>query len=134
MRIMRVGQSRARTVDRWDSIGVTIGALARYQDPEGASVVLARYEAGSVLGRHVARGWQLFAVVDGAGWVSGDDGVRADVGPGEAALWSPGESHESGSDGGMTVCIVESRVDPTTGLAPVPDAASANDAPPAKGR
>jgi hypothetical protein len=32
---------------------------------------------------------------------------------GEAALWSPGEEHASGSEAGMTVCVVESAVDPT---------------------
>jgi hypothetical protein len=58
----------------------------------------------------------------GAGRVSGDDGARTDIAPGEAALWAPGESHESGSDDGMTVCIVEARIDPTMGLRPAPSA------------
>ena len=118
MKIVHVGASRARQVDRWDSHGVAIGAVARCRDSAGASVVLARYEAGSLLGRHVTRSWQLFAIVGGSGWVSGEDGARVDIGVGEAALWSPGESHESGSEAGMTVCIVETTTDPTDDLAP----------------
>jgi hypothetical protein len=34
---------------------------------------------------------------------------------GEAVLWEPGEEHESRSVGGMVVCVVQSRADPTPG-------------------
>jgi hypothetical protein len=56
----------------------------------------------------------VFAVVVGTGWVAGEDGVRRPVAAGdrEAVVWSPGEVHESGSDDGMLVVIVESRTRP----------------------
>ncbi len=63
--------------------------------------------AGGNLGRHPASSPQLFLVVAGEGWVSGADGVRMPIRAGEAAFWEPGEGHESGSERGMTVMVLE---------------------------
>jgi quercetin dioxygenase-like cupin family protein len=62
---------------------------------------------GGFIPRHPATGPQLFAVVEGTGWVSGADGKRVPVKPGIAAFWEPGESHESGTDDGMKAIVVE---------------------------
>jgi quercetin dioxygenase-like cupin family protein len=72
-----------------------------------AHVVVIEVGPGGVVARHPAVGAQLFAVVRGSGWVSGDDGERESIDAGEAVLWEPGEEHESGSEGGMTILIVE---------------------------
>jgi hypothetical protein len=34
--------------------------------------------------------------------------MREPISAGEAVLWDPGEEHESGSDDGMTVLVLES--------------------------
>lgn len=73
----------------------------------GAHVVVIDVEPGGVVGRHPAAVPQLFAVVQGVGWVSGGDGEREPIRAGEAVAWEPGEEHESGSDKGMTVLVVE---------------------------
>ena len=72
-----------------------------------AHVVVIEIAAGGVVGRHPAVGAQLFAVVSGAGWVSGADRERMPIASGEAVVWEPGEEHESGSEEGMTVLVVE---------------------------
>jgi quercetin dioxygenase-like cupin family protein len=72
-----------------------------------AHVVVIEIAPGGVVGRHLAGASQLFTVVRGSGWVSGDDGKRASINAGEAVLWEPGEEHESGSDDGMTALVVE---------------------------
>ena len=72
-----------------------------------AHVVVIEIGPEGVVARHPAVGAQLFAVVRGSGWVSGGDGDRETIEAGEAVLWEPGEEHESGSDEGMTVLIVE---------------------------
>ena len=46
-------------------------------------------------------------MVRGTGWVSGGDGEREPIVAGAAVVWDPGEEHESGSDAGMTVLVVE---------------------------
>jgi quercetin dioxygenase-like cupin family protein len=72
-----------------------------------AHVVVIEIGPGGVVARHPAGGAQLFSVVRGSGWVSGGDGQRESIEAGEAVLWEPGEEHESGSDEGMTVLVVE---------------------------
>lgn len=72
-----------------------------------AHVVVIEVGPGGVVGRHPAGATQLFAVVQGSGWVSGGDGERESIRAGQAVVWEPGEAHESGSDEGMTVLAVE---------------------------
>jgi quercetin dioxygenase-like cupin family protein len=72
-----------------------------------AHAVVIELEAGGIVGRHPAASAQLFVVVGGSGWVSGADDLRIQISAGEAVLWEPGEEHESGSDEGMTVLVVE---------------------------
>ena len=73
----------------------------------GAHVVVIEVEPGGLVGRHPAAAFQLFTVVSGSGWVSGGDGEREPIAAGQAVVWEPGEEHESGSDAGMTVLVVE---------------------------
>jgi hypothetical protein len=84
----------------------SVNAAVRRLSAE-AHVVVIRVEAGGVVGRHPAGLAQLFVVVRGAGWVSGGDGEREPIKAGAAVLWESGEEHESGSDEGMTVLVVE---------------------------
>jgi quercetin dioxygenase-like cupin family protein len=63
--------------------------------------------AGGFVPRHPATGPQLFVVVEGTGWVSGDDGRKVAIRAGQAAFWPAEESHESGSDKGMKAIVVE---------------------------
>ncbi|MFN2518253.1 MAG: hypothetical protein ABR604_04290 [Jatrophihabitantaceae bacterium] len=93
-----------RPVDAFGSSGVTATRLATVD--EGA-VTLLTYSSSGQLGRHPAAAWQLFVVTSGSGWVSGGDGRRTAVSAGDAVRWSPQEEHESGSDTGMTVTVVE---------------------------
>jgi quercetin dioxygenase-like cupin family protein len=73
----------------------------------GAALNLIYLSPGGGLGRHPAVARQLFVVVAGSGWVTGDDDDRIDIGAGRAALWEAGEEHESGTDVGMTVAVLE---------------------------
>ena len=70
-------------------------------------VAVLHLAPGGHVGRHVAASRQLFAVVAGSGWVSGESGERRLLGAGYAALWDVGEEHEAGSEGGLTAVSVE---------------------------
>lgn len=74
---------------------------------DAASVHYAVFAPGGLLGRHPARRSQSFTVVTGTGWVAGTDGIRQPVSAGQGVTWEPGEEHESGTDVGMCVVIVE---------------------------
>jgi quercetin dioxygenase-like cupin family protein len=70
-------------------------------------VHIAQIGPMGVLGRHPTRLWQLFHVMTGSGWVSGQDGEEQRIHAGQAVMWSPGEHHESKSDDGMSVVIIQ---------------------------
>jgi quercetin dioxygenase-like cupin family protein len=91
-----------REVTAPGSVGARVRRLTA-----GGHVVVIEVEPGGVVARHPAGGYQLFAIVSGSGWVSGGDGEREPIASGEAVVWDPGEEHESGSDEGMTVLVVE---------------------------
>ena len=98
--------------DRFGSRQVRLWQAGVLDGAETTRVHVARYEIGSLLGRHPTKLWQLFMVIEGSGWVTGEDGVRHPISSGEVVLWRPGEEHESGSDTGMSVLILASTTDP----------------------
>jgi quercetin dioxygenase-like cupin family protein len=78
-----------------------------------ADISSLRFDAGATLGRHPTGRQQIFAVIDGEGWVSGPDGARHSIVAGQAAFWDKGESHESGSATGMRVIVIQAeQLDP----------------------
>ena len=105
MKIFDFDSAPARLIDQFGSTAANATPLTA---PEGdAHVVCIRLGPGGLLGRHAAQSAQLFVVVQGEGWVSGADGEQQPVNAGTAAFWEAGEEHESGSDSGMTVIVVE---------------------------
>jgi quercetin dioxygenase-like cupin family protein len=100
--VRRVELQGEREVTASGSVSARVRRLAG-----DAHVVVIEVGPGGVVGRHPAGMAQLFTVVSGSGWVSGADGEREPIRAGEAVLWQPGEEHESGSDDGMTVLVVE---------------------------
>ena len=108
MRIFRFDPEVSVPVSRFGSnfrIGPLTGSDSRVR------VQVMHLPADGLVGHHPAVVPQLFAVVAGSGWVSGADGERRPVRPGEAALWDAGEDHESGSDEGMTAVVIEGDFD-----------------------
>jgi len=93
-----------------ESAGIHLLEAARLTADAHFRTHIATVSAGGVLGRHPGRWWQLFCVADGAGWVTGEDGERHKIKAGQAVMWAPGEAHESGSEVGMTVVMVQSSV------------------------
>lgn len=98
--------------DRFGTRRVRLWQAGILDGAEQTRVHVARYERDSLLGRHPTKLWQLFMVVEGSGWVSGDDQVRFPISTSQAVLWRPGEEHDSGSDTGMSVLILASTADP----------------------
>ena len=94
--------------DGFGSRGIAMCSISGFAADVTCRVHIAWCEPDGVLGCHRTRRHQLFAVMSGAGWVAGADGVRVPISVGQAASWSPGEVHESGSETGMAVLIVAS--------------------------
>lgn len=98
---------RSETITEYESDGASAGRLADGNGEAHAYVV--EFAPGGAIGRHEAGFGQLFIVVLGEGWVSGDDGVRVDVSAGDVALIDRGEQHAKGSASGMTAIMVQVR-------------------------
>ena len=80
-----------------------------------AQAAIFRVAPGGSIRRHPATVSQILAVIEGAGEVSGDDGVFHAVSAGDAVHWSAGESHETRSATGMTALVLEAAgLRPTT--------------------
>lgn len=123
MRLFSFDANSGRPLTRW----IDADGVPHRVDPKTSKVVISPFFAsdagarvacfhvgeGGFVPRHPAVTPQLFAVVDGSGWVSGGDDVKVPIATGQAAFWEPGEMHASGSDGGMRVIVVEaSSLDP----------------------
>ena len=125
MRLFSFGPNSGKPLTQWiDTKGVS-----HRVDPKTSKVVISpiftsetgsRFACfhigpGGFIPRHPAHGPQLFCVMDGSGWVSGADGRKVPIDANQAAYWEPGEEHESGTDGGMKVIVVEGiEYDPAT--------------------
>jgi hypothetical protein len=94
-------------IAEWPSKGVRMQELLR-RDDHACRAHIAQYDHDSLLGRYAGQLWQLFTVISGSGWVAGQDHIKQPCGVGDTFLWSPGERHESGSEQGMIVVIVQS--------------------------
>jgi quercetin dioxygenase-like cupin family protein len=103
MRILELDTRPSREIAEYGSSGVRAWYLAR---GDGVNVVRLEIRPGGRLGRHPAGVSQLFAVVSGAGWVSGRDGKRQPVAAGQAVVWEAGEEHESGADATVMVAVI----------------------------
>lgn len=83
-------------------------ALAPVTDIQGtARVACFHLGRGDLVGEHRAVSGQLFCVVVGEGWVSGEDGSRISIRAYQAAHWARGERHAAGTETGMTALVIE---------------------------
>jgi quercetin dioxygenase-like cupin family protein len=88
--------------------GVTIAPLTAPL-AAGAPVQAAifRLAPNGRIVRHPATVPQILAVLEGAGRVSGADATFQLIEAGEAVFWSAGEEHETQTEDGMTVLVLE---------------------------
>lgn len=105
MRIFRFDASAGRTIDQFGSVNLVMSPIQRGDGPFQLGCM--HVGPGGLVGDHQAVGPQLFLVVNGSGWVRGQDSGRIPIAAGHAAFWTDGEWHESGSDTGMDVIVLE---------------------------
>ena len=104
MRLLRFDPVVARAIEHHGSVEMTVSPLTRVRN---GPVACIRLEAGGRIGRHPAASAQLLAIVAGSGYVSGADGVELEAPAGTAALWEPGEDHETRTETGLTAIVIE---------------------------
>jgi hypothetical protein len=118
MKLFRFDPEVGRSIDQYHSEGFIISRIAELF--EAAIVHCAYLNANGVIGYHQAVMPQLFLVVQGDGWVRGRSPTKTSIQAGQAAYWEKDEWHESGTDGGMTVILIEgTNLDPSKFMPPV---------------
>jgi quercetin dioxygenase-like cupin family protein len=105
VKLFRFDATTGRPITHFNSVNLAISPIQRFDGH--AQLGCMHLGPGGVVGYHQATSPQLFLVVQGAGWVRGEDPVRHPIMAGHAAFWQTGEWHESGTDGGMMVMVCE---------------------------
>ncbi len=105
MKLYAFDLSRAHLVTKYESHGVATHAIANLTDE--TRVTCMYITPMGVVGLHPAPVSQLFCVVSGHGWVRVAQGDPVPISAGFAAFWEAGEAHESGTDEGMTIIVLE---------------------------
>jgi quercetin dioxygenase-like cupin family protein len=108
VRILSLADLPHRPVEAHGSHGFSVGAFGITADAHLVAVTLA---PGGTIGRHPAGGRQLLVVLHGSAEVAGAEGAVRRLAAGEAAVWEPGEVHETRSPTGMVAMIVEGDLD-----------------------
>lgn len=108
MRILSLADLPHRPIDAHGSRGFSVGAFGISADAHLVAVTLA---PGGVIGPHPANGRQLLVVLSGEAEVAGVEGAVRRLAAGDAAVWEPGEVHETRSPTGMLAMIVEGDLD-----------------------
>jgi quercetin dioxygenase-like cupin family protein len=104
----RADNARHPSDERLQNVAIAPLTQAAAQSGVPFQAVCFHIGAGGRIARHPATSRQLLAVVEGSGWVSGDDGEAQQISSGEAVVWEEGEEHETGSDDGMVAIVLES--------------------------
>jgi quercetin dioxygenase-like cupin family protein len=111
MKLFRFDAAVSRPIEAFGSQALSQLWLARLEPGPAIRVSVMHLGPGGSVGYHQAGPPQLFAVVQGAGWVTGEGEAetreRVPIVAGQAAFWEAGEWHESGSEAGMMVIVVE---------------------------
>jgi hypothetical protein len=105
MKLYHFGPQAGRPISAFDSVNAVMTPIQRMSGD--VQIGCMRIGPQGIVGYHQAVGRQLFLVVDGSGWVRDETSERIPMSAGVAAYWTDGEWHESGSESGMTVLVLE---------------------------
>ena len=105
MKLYRFELEIGKLITQYDSVNVSLTHIMKFQG-NFFMVCMKLGEQGRV-GYHPAANPQLFMVVEGDGWVLGEDQRRVAIKPGEAAFWQKDEWHSSGTETGLKALVIE---------------------------
>lgn len=107
MEIFRFDQEVGKQINAYQSI-LTMSRIGTF-DGE-FHIGCMHLDHNGLVGRHNATSDQLFLVIEGSGWVSGESDEKVAIKAGEAAYWVEGESHEAGTfDCTMKALVIEAK-------------------------
>jgi len=105
MQIIQFTKDLANTSHQYQSIDKFNRKITKTEVP--TTIGFIYIEPGGVVGMHEAPVPQLFIVINGEGWISGEEGEKITIKTGQGVLWQQGQAHESGSITGLTALVIQ---------------------------
>ncbi|RUS46233.1 cupin [Cohnella sp. AR92] len=105
MRLYRLSKQLGKPITSFNSREASFARIVDYEKTLHIGCIFVG--PSGLVGAHEAPVNQLFLVLNGEGWVVGREGTKVEIRSGMAAYWEAGEQHESGSEQGMTVLVLE---------------------------
>lgn len=105
MRIFRFDPEVGKELEQFGSVKAIISRILHLEDEVVISSVYIQPQRK--IGYPQAVTPELFLLVQGEGWVRGENDEKLDVQEGHAIFWEQGEWHETGSEKGMIAVIIE---------------------------
>ena len=105
MKLFRFDRAASGEITAHGSNGLFMRRILRSE--HNVRVDVMHIEPNGLVGGHHANEDQIFAVVQGNGWIRVAGGEPQRIESHQAAFWTRGEWHESGSRQGMTVIVIE---------------------------
>lgn len=106
MQLYTFGSEAGNKISNYNSILASYSKVLWTEEPTNIGFI--HIEKGGVVGYHQAPVPQLFIVVNGDGWVEGEDEKRVYLKSGDGVFWNKGEGHISGSEQSLTALVLQS--------------------------
>lgn len=105
MKLYQFNKETGKTITQYDSHFV----MSRItQTEKAAHIVCMHLGENGLIGYHQTVVPQLLLIVNGEGWVRGEQDDYIKVQSGEAVFWDKDEWHETKTDTGLTAIVIES--------------------------
>jgi quercetin dioxygenase-like cupin family protein len=111
MEIYNFGKEQGKSISQYNSEFIMTRIMMA---EKGVHIGCMYLDENGIIGRHEATTPQLLIVVDGVGFVSGEDGDKVEVAAGDAVFWKSREMHDTTTIDGLTAIVIEGEdVQPT---------------------
>ncbi|WHY69607.1 cupin domain-containing protein [Neobacillus sp. SuZ13] len=104
MQLFKIGA--CQIISNYSSVSALYSKIIKTEEPTNIGFI--DIEQGGIVGYHIAPVPQLFIVIQGEGWIEGEDNTRITLKSGEGVFWEKGEGHTSGSETGLTALVLQS--------------------------
>ena len=105
MELIDFSKVRADAIERFESVSASRVVIGGTRN--GSRIYCLYFGPDGIIGAHPTGICQFFLVVEGSGWVSGEDGNRIPLKAGEGVRLEKGEMHSKGSETGMTAIMIQ---------------------------
>jgi hypothetical protein len=108
MRIFRIESGNVHEIREHGSSSVFLSSIVEVM--RSAAIAWMHFDPRGFIGGHSLTSPQIFLIVEGDGWVRSNQPEPIPVSMGDGVFWDTGDWQEVGSDNGMMVILIESKL------------------------